>query len=251
MSRFNWQLSCAAAFAALSAAVTPVAAQSHAQPRVEISANAGALTGASTFTETESFTVNAETETVTVDHGVKTAPAFNVGGAVRVVQQVWVGVQFAVANTKSSAAITALVPHPLQFNAPRTVTGTLDDVAHNEQNVHVDVMYALPLAAVDVRVMAGPTFFNLQQDFVSGLTVKETYPFDTATFDKATTKQLTKSAVGFNAGVDVSRALSPRFAVGGLVRYSRADVKFDDASVGKQTVKAGGVEVTGGVRIRF
>ena len=65
------------------------------------------------------------------------------------------------------------------------------------------------------------------------------------------TKQLKKSAVGFNAGVDVSRALSRRFAVGGLVRYSTADVKFDDPGVGKQTVKAGGVEVTAGVRIRF
>jgi len=251
MTRFNWQMSFAAAFAALTAAATPVAAQSPAQPRLEISANAGALTGASSFTESESFTVNAETETVTVDHGVKTAPAFNVGAAVRVVQRLWVGVQFAAANTKSSASITALVPHPLQFDAARTVDGTLDDVTHNEQNIHVDVMYALPLHAIDVKVMAGPTFFNVQQDFVSGITVQETYPFDTATFDKATTKQLEKDAVGFNAGVDVSRALSSRFAVGGLVRYSRADVTFDDATIGKQTVKAGGVEVTGGVRIRF
>jgi hypothetical protein len=249
MSRFNWQMSCAAAFAAFAAAATPAAAQPH--PRVEISSNAGALTGASTFHESESFTVNAETETVTVDHGAKTAPAFNAGVAVRVVQQVWVGVQYAGVNGKASAAVTALVPHPLQFNAARTVNGTLDDVTHKEQNVDIDVMYGLPLNAVDVKVMAGPTFVNLQQDFVSGISVQETYPFDTATFDKASTKQLKKNAVGFNAGVDVSRALSPRFAVGGLVRYSTADVKFDDPSVGRQTVKAGGVEVTAGVRIRF
>ena len=39
--------------------------------------------------------------------------------------------------------------------------------------------------------------------------------------------------------------------VGALIRYSRADVKFDDPDIGKQTVKAGGVEVAGGVRIRF
>jgi opacity protein-like surface antigen len=251
MTRFNWQMPCAAAFAALTAAAAPAAAQSPAPPRLEISANAGALTGASSFTESESFTVNAETETVTVDHGVKTAPAFNVGAAVRVVQQLWVGVQFAAANTKSSASITALVPHPLQFNAARTVDGTLGDVTHNEQNIHIDVMYALPLHAVDVKLMAGPTFFKVHQDFVSGITVQETYPFDTATFDKATTTQLEKDAVGFNAGVDISRALASRFAVGGLVRYSRADVKFDAADVGRQTVKAGGVEVTGGVRIRF
>ena len=99
--------------------------------------------------------------------------------------------------------------------------------------------------------MGGPTFFNLKQDFVSGVTVNETYPFDTATFASATTKRLSKTAVGFNAGVDISRALTSQLAIGGLIRYSRADVKFDDPDIGQQTVKAGGVEVTGGVRFRF
>ena len=99
--------------------------------------------------------------------------------------------------------------------------------------------------------MGGPTFFNLKQDFVSGVTVNETYPFDTATFGSATTKQLSKTAVGFNAGVDISRALTSQVAIGGLIRYSRGDVKFDDPAIGQQTVKAGGVEVAAGVRVRF
>ena len=139
----------------------PAAAQSPSQPRVEISANVGALTGASTFTESEAFPSNGgETATVTVDHGVKTALGFNVGAAVRIVPRLWVGVQYAMADMKPSASITAVVPHPLLFNAPRTVQGSIDDVAHNEQNVHVDLMYALPVRAVDVKVMGGPTFFN-------------------------------------------------------------------------------------------
>ena len=79
-------------------------------------------------------------------------------------------------------------------------------------------MYALPVRAVDVKVMGGPTFFNLKQDFVSGVTVNETYPFDTATFAGATTKQLSKAAVGFNAGVDISRPLSSQR--GGSARSS-------------------------------
>jgi opacity protein-like surface antigen len=62
---------------------------------------------------------------------------------------------------------------------------------------------------------------------------------------------LSKSAVGFNVGVDISRLLTSQVGVGALIRYSRADVKFDDPDIGKQTVKAGGVEVAGGVRIRF
>jgi len=207
---------------------------------------------ASKLTTSGAFISNGgETATVAVDHGAKTPVAFSVGGAVRLVQQLWAGVQYAVADTKKSAAVTAVIPHPILFNAPRTVEGSVDSVAHKTRNVHVDLMYPLPVGGVDVKVMGGPTFFSLKQDFVSGVTVNETYPFDTATFGSATTKQLSKGAVGFNAGVDVSFPLSPQIAVGGLVRYSRADVKFDDADVGKHTVKAGGAETVAGVRIRF
>ena len=253
MTRPNWQISWSAAMLVMATVgANPAAAQSPSQPRVEISANVGAQAGASTFTTSTALPSNGgETETITVDHGVKTALGFNVGAAVRLVPRLWVGVQYAMTEMKPSASITAVIPHPMLFNAPRTVEGSIDDVAHKEQNVHVDLMYALPVHAVDVKVMGGPTFFNLKQDFVSGVTINETYPFDTATFAGATTKRLSKTAVGFNAGVDISRALSSHLAVGGLIRYSRADVKFDDAAIGQQTVKAGGVEVGGGVRVRF
>jgi opacity protein-like surface antigen len=255
MARPKWQICCPAVALVIlnmgTVGATLAAAQSASQPRVEISANVGALTGASKFRESEAFPANAETETLTVNHGVKTAVGFDVGGAVRIVSQLWVGVQYAMADTKASASITAIVPHPLQFNAPRTVQGSINGVAHTERNVHVDLMYALPVPAVDVKVMAGPTFFNLKQDFVSGVTVNETYPFDTATFASATTTRLSKAAVGFNAGVDISRPLSSQVAVGALIRYSRANVKFDGRDTGQQTVKAGGVEAAAGVRVRF
>jgi len=255
MARPNWHFSRPAAawvmFFISAIAVGPAAAQSSSQARVEISANVGAVTGGSRFTESEQFPSNAETATVTADHGAKTAFGFNVGGAARIVPQFWVGVQYAMADTKSSASITASIPHPLLFNAPRSVQGSINDVAHNERNVHVEAMYVLPVRAVDVKVMGGPTFFNLKQDFVSGVTVTETYPFDTATFASATTKRQSKTAVGYNAGVDISHPLSSRLGIGALIRYSHGSVKFDAGNTGHQTVKAGGVEAGGGVRVRF
>ena len=230
----------------LSVSVASAHAQSHAQPRVEISANVAAVGGGGKFTESDSFPVNAETETVTADHGTKTAVGFSVGGAFKIASQLWIGVQYAMADTKPGASITAVVPHPLLFNAPRTVQGTVSNLAHNENNVHLDVMYALPVRAMDVKVMAGPTFFSVKQDFVASVAVSETYPFDTATFATATTAQSSKTAAGFNAGVDLSRPLSPHLGVGALIRYSKGDVKFDH-----NTIKAGGVEAGGGVRIMF
>jgi hypothetical protein len=240
-----------AAFLIAAVGAAPAAAQSNSQSRVEISANVGAVTGASKFTESEAFPVNAETETVTVAHGTKTSVGFNVGAAVRIFPRFWVGAQYAIADTKPGASITAVVPHPLLFNEPRTVQGSINAVAHNEQNLHVDLMYALPVPAVDLKVIGGPTFFNVKQDFVSAVTVGETYPFDTATFGSATTTALSKSAVGFNAGVDISRPVSSMVAVGALIRYSRGEVKFDSQTMGQQTVKAGGIEAGAGVRVRF
>jgi hypothetical protein len=233
------------------AGVTPAAAQS-APPRTEISANVGALAGASKFTESGTFPSNGgETATVTAAYGVKTAVAFNAGAAVRIVPRLWVGVQYAMADTKPSAAITAAIPHPILFNAPRSVEGSFDDVAHNEQNVHVDLMYALPVAGVDLKIMGGPTVFTVKQDFISGVTVNETFPFDTATFAGATTTRVSKTGLGFNAGLDISRPLSSRVGVGALIRYSRGNIKFNDTGIGRQTVKAGGVEAGAGVRVRF
>jgi hypothetical protein len=253
MTRPNRQLSWrAAVLVLLIAGATPAAAQSPSSARVEISANVGVLTGARTFAaSTARPSHGGETETITADHGVKTAPAFSVGAAVRLVPQFWVGIQYAMAEMKPGATLTAAIPHPLLFNAPRTVEASVNDVTHNEQNVHVALMYALPLRAMDVKVMGGPTFFKLKQDFVSGVAVNETFPFDTATFASATTKQVSDSAVGFNAGVDISRPLSSTVGIGALIRYSRGDVKFDDPDIGQQTVKAGGFEAAGGVRLRF
>lgn len=232
-----------------SACATPAAAQS--QPRLEISANVGVQT-ATKFTASNSIPSNGgETETITVDHGAKTPLAFDVGAAVRIVPRLFAGVSYAAGEMKTDASITAVIPHPILFNAPRTVEGSADGVAHKEQNVHVDVMYALPMRAVDVKVMGGPTFFSVKQDFVSAVSITETYPFDTATFAGATTKRLSKSAVGFNAGVDISRSLSSTIGIGGLLRYSSADVKFDDANIGQHTVKVGGLEAVAGVRLKF
>jgi hypothetical protein len=74
MRRPNWQILWSAAMlVVVPAGATTASAQSRSQHGVEISANVGALTGASTFDGSNSFNSNGnETATLTVDHGVKT-----------------------------------------------------------------------------------------------------------------------------------------------------------------------------------
>ena len=89
-------------------------------------------------------------------------------------------------------------------------------------------------------VSGGPSFFTVQQDIVTEVTITETYPFDTAAFASATTSREKGSAVAFNAGADVMWMLTPRFGVGGLVRYSRATVDLDAPGNRTIAVDAGG-----------
>lgn len=201
MAHVNRLFLCAAALGITTLVAAPAAAQAVSQPRVEVSANVGALTATSTFTATTTRPSNGgETETITTEYAAKAAFTFNAGAAVRIATQLWLGVHYAMADMKPGASITAVVPHPILFNAPRTVEGSVDSVAHNERNVHVDLMYALPVHGLDIKIMGGPTFFNIEQDFVSTVAIDETYPFDTATFASATTTRESGSAVGFNAG---------------------------------------------------
>src|SRR3954470_7348572 len=150
MASPKWLIVRAAALLMISiACATSAAAQSHPQPRVEISANFGVQT-ASKFTELHDLPSNGgETETITVDHGAKAAFAFDIGAAVRLMPRLSLGVYYEGTEMKDNASITATIPHPISFKTPRQVEGSLDGAAHNEQNVHVDLMYALPIHAVN------------------------------------------------------------------------------------------------------
>lgn len=227
----------------------PAAAQGSTDGRIQISINAGALAG-SKFTQTGELDQNAETGSFASENSPKTGAAFDVGAAVRIAGRLWVQAAFTSASPKSDARISASIPHPILFDQPRTVQGT-SSASRTERDVHVDIAFRLPLRAIDIKVMAGPTFASVKQDLVTSINYSQTYPFDAATFTSAAMKKVSKSAVGFNAGADLSRALNRRVGFGALIRYSTATVKLSDPNTGDASVKGGGIEATGGLRFWF
>lgn len=242
-----------AAIALLVAA--PAAAQTApppAAPKVMISVNGGAQVSSHKFTQTSTLRVNQEDGSVEADYTSKGAPLFDVGGGVKLQDRLWVTVAFSSFSKKSGADVSARIPHPLVFNQLRSVDGTISGVTHKETAVHADAMWTLPVPGkLNVGVFAGPTFFSVGQDLVSSVAYTETYPFDSATFTGAPTTRGKKSVVGFNAGADVSMFLTERLGVGGLVRFSGATAKIGTPLGGSVSVKAGGLEVGGGIRLRF
>jgi len=57
--------------------------------------------------------------------------------------------------------------------------------------------------------------------------------------------------MGYNASVDVTWMFARSVGVGGLVRYTRADVDLEPAAGRTLSMKAGGVQAGGGIRFVF
>jgi hypothetical protein len=114
------------------------------------------------------------------------------------------------------------------------------------------VQYLVPTSTrLHVVLSAGPSWLNVEHETVTDVTVSQSYPYDTAAFGGAVTTILKASAPGFHAGFDVAWMFARSAGVGGLVRYTRADVDLDIPGGRTLAIKAGGVQAGVGLRLVF
>jgi hypothetical protein len=120
--------------------------------------------------------------------------------------------------------------------------------------LHLSALYGIPIGAnFEVAVGGGPSFFFVDRTFVDSVAYNETYPFDAATFASTTTREVKENQAGFHIGGDVSWYFTDTVGVGGVVRFTRATLKFPAAEGSDQTIAAdlGGLQVGVGLRLRF
>ena len=77
---------------------------------------------------------------------------------------------------------------------------------------------------MQVSVFGGPSFFQVDQDLVTGVRWTEAYPYDSVTFTSTMTETRSESGTGFNVGADVGYFMSRHFGVGGRVQYASGTV---------------------------
>jgi Outer membrane protein beta-barrel domain len=229
----------------------PAAAQSWPE-RVLVSVNGAFQATTNDVSDHFEFERNLETGSTDVDYPVQGGFIFDAGAGYRFWKNLAAGVSVSYFTRDGAASTTSSVPHPFFFNQPREVTGEATGVKRSETAVHVQVMYLINLGErLRLVVSGGPSFFSVEQDLVTEVTVTEAYPFDTATFASAQKTLAKGSAPTFNVGADVVWMLNRRFGVGGLVRFSRASVDLDAPGNRTIPVDAGGVYAGGGIRILF
>ncbi|HEX9368175.1 MAG TPA: hypothetical protein VF921_16210 [Vicinamibacterales bacterium] len=230
----------------------PAVAQTRAWPeRIWFSVSGGVQPTASSFSDGFDVPLYQETEKVSIDYPGKGGALVAASGGYRVWRQLAIGVGLTRSSRRAQAAVDARLPHPFFDNQIRDVRGTTP-ATRGEVGAHLLVGWMLPLTdRFRVLITAGPSVLSVSQTLVTGVEFAEVYPYDTAAFTRATTKNATVTAAGFNAGADLFWMFSRRVGAGGLVQITRARAK-EPAGTGRTvSVDAGGAQVGVGLRLVF
>jgi hypothetical protein len=229
----------------------PAAAQTPA-PRGFVSVNAGIQAAGSDAADHFEFERNVEIATVDVTYPMKAAVLFEGGVGIRIWKRLGVGIAGSRTTLNGSAHVDASIPHPLQFDQPRSVSGDQRAVTRAETAAHLQLLYIVPSSGRwTITLAAGPSMINVDQEIVTDVLYDETFPYDVATFRSATTRRVKASGTGFNAGADLRWMFSRTIGAGALLRFTRADMDLEPAAGRRLAVRAGGVQVGGGLRVVF
>ena len=238
--------------AAQTAAAVPASTQP-LRPRVRISANAGVQPSSTAIATSTTSPIYAENETINTTYSVGSGVFFDGGVLVRLAGGLHAGVTVSSFMKQNDGEVASTVPHPFFYNTPRPVAGVAGGLERSELVTHLQAAYVIRAGkSVDIAVSAGPSWFHVTQDLVTGITFAERYPYDTATFTGVSTAQATADSVGVNAGVDLAVKLSKNIGIGGLVRYSHTSVDFPvPGALTRSESDAGGFQAGGGIRLFF
>ena len=185
-------------------------------------------------------------------HTPASGPGFDAGAGVRVAGNFALGVAVSYAAGEGEAAVSARAPHPIFYNRDRDFSGLAAGLRRQELGVHAQAQYLVPVTdSLTVTLFVGPTMISLQQDLVADVEFRQEYPFETASYERAIAGGQSGTGIGFNAGADLAYYFSDVAGVGLLARYSRATVDLASAAGGTVGVPVGGLQVGGGLRLKF
>jgi hypothetical protein len=189
--------------------------------------------------------------------------SFAIGGGVMVGPRIGIGVCVGGVMHEARADLTARVPHPYFVDAFASASGQTDiPMQRIERSVAAHAMLvAMQTKHVRLRAFGGPSYFHVQQDSVTGLTYNQFYfvrsPTNVVELTDYEFERRDGSGWGFQTGADASVFFTRVLGVGGFAQYSRGSVELENTvatELGQQLrvhVHAGGLQVGGGVRLKF
>lgn len=201
------------------------------------------------------FPLYGEEGTFEASQRIKAGPLWDIGFGYTVWRDLAVGLDVSQFSRKPTMSVTGTAPHPLFFNSPRAFSTDVES-RHTARTIAVLASWRIrmrgALDKMNLRVMAGPASLRVEQRLASDVTVAEVgSPYDSVDVS-VTTQTPAKTSVGFVGGVDVAYAISESVGAGLLLRYAGGSVTLNDPLSNQDiTVKAGGFQVGGGLRLKF
>jgi hypothetical protein len=222
-------------------------------PRIFVSGDGGGQLTSAGFTSLAGYSLYGENATTVATQPDASGVAVAVRGAVLVWRRrLSVGAGVTGFWSTRSADVTASLPHPFFFNRPRSVEGSVSGLARSEAMVAVECAWLMRVnARTDLQVFAGPAFFKVRADMPTGVAFTEAYPYDAATITGVESERVSGSAAGFTVGGDVTYMFTRTIGLGGHLRFSAASASLTSPGGPTTSVDLGGLQVGGGLRLRF
>ncbi len=210
-----------------------------------VNVSAGGQFGSQSISTAFSFSLYDEIGSVTTTRQIKGGTFIDLTAGLRVSGQWGVGFNFYQRSATSNATVTASVPDPILFDAPRTVNSSVPDMAHKETWIAVLFVYVIPVSdKIDLMILGGPAVTRLNHQLASSATVTE--PASGPKIDIGLTA-IHHNYWNYQVGADLRYMVTDRIGVGGFVRFGE-----QKANVSKSVkVTLGGTQVGVGLRVKF
>jgi hypothetical protein len=226
-----------------------VAAQTQASAKYFIDVNAGAQTQSRSIGTSTSFPLYTETAIINTAQGVDSGGLFDLSVGYRLPlafggnpMPFAVGIGVSIFGDEGESSVIASIPSPVAFNRAANVTASATDLKHKEVGTHLTFSYFHTITdKIDASVFVGPSFFNVSQEFTTA-----TVPSGTQSLTLSTVRERT-TAAGANIGFNINYLVRPNYGAGVFFRYAGATADLDTFD----GLKVGGVQLGGGLRLRF
>jgi opacity protein-like surface antigen len=233
-------------------ASSPSPSSSSSESKAFVAVHFGGQAGSSSLRDVVTFTQYEETATVTTDQDYGGGVLFNLEGGYKFGARWAAGVAFTRTGGNADSRVTASIPHPQIFDAPRSATFDTADTNHSERAAHFFIAYLFPVSdAVEMRVFAGPSVINVHHDLVSAVAFTEAAPFTSVSITGTTNDEASKTVGAFHVGLGGTYAVTDRLGVDGFFRFARRTVDLPGVASGTTEIKAGGAQFGVGLRVGF
>jgi hypothetical protein len=230
--------------AALLSMASIASAQTAPAPRFFAGVNVGGQLRETTVDTTFTSEVFQESASVSVTRTIRRGSIFDGHAGVTVRGPLGVAVNVSRFTRNGDGAADASVPDPIFFDRPRTISGVVAGMRHQETWVGALVTWHLPAGRrLSVTFMGGPAVAFVLHEMATAVAVSETAAGPDV---RVTLVETDKQLWGYQAGADVVYQLSRVFGVGGFARISRAN-----GHIGPTALELGGLHLGGGARFRF